>query len=118
VLQVQQGSLYPALHSKQSLLSRDRACERDLLSELRHCFARSTRRFSSLNQFSAMLICVGADSELIELVRWIASDGQLRTDDQIIDEIIPTLGFSRRGVRIESAIRNAIALWRPPSYKQ
>jgi hypothetical protein len=51
-------------------------------------------------------------SELIELIRWIASDGQLRTDDQIIDEIVPELGFSRRGVRIETAIRSAIALWR------
>jgi very-short-patch-repair endonuclease len=54
-------------------------------------------------------------SELIELIKWIASDGQLRTDDQIIDEIVPVLGFSRRGVRIENAIRNAIALWRPQS---
>jgi hypothetical protein len=55
------------------------------------------------------------ESELIELIKWIASDDQLRTDDQIIDEIIPVLGFSRRGVRIENAIRNAIALWRPQS---
>jgi very-short-patch-repair endonuclease len=53
--------------------------------------------------------------ELIQLVSWIASDGQLRTNDQIIDEIIPILGFSRRGVRIESAIRNAIAQWHPRS---
>jgi very-short-patch-repair endonuclease len=51
--------------------------------------------------------------ELIQLLTWIASDGQLRTDDQIIDEITPILGFSRRGVRIESAIRNAIARWQP-----
>jgi hypothetical protein len=52
-------------------------------------------------------------SEWIELLKWIASDGQLRTDDQIIDEIVPVLGFSRRGVRIERAIRNALALSRP-----
>jgi len=38
---------------------------------------------------------------------------QLRSDDEIIDEIIPILGFSRRGVRIESAIRNALAQRRP-----
>src|SRR5260370_9458251 len=38
--------------------------------------------------------------ELIQLVRWIASDGRLRADDQIIDEIIPELGFSRRGVLV------------------
>ena len=51
--------------------------------------------------------------KLAQLLQWIVSDGQLRTDDQIIDEIIPILGFSRRGVRIERAIRDAIALWRP-----
>jgi hypothetical protein len=55
------------------------------------------------------------ESELIELIKWIAWDGQLRTDDHIIDEIVPVLGFSRRGVRIENAIRNAIALWRSRS---
>jgi hypothetical protein len=55
------------------------------------------------------------EGELIQLLRWIASDGQLRTDDQIIDELIPTLGFSRRGARIENAIRSAIGRWRPRS---
>jgi hypothetical protein len=44
------------------------------------------------------------EGALIQLLKWIASDGLLRTDDQIIDEMIPTLGFSRRGARIESAI--------------
>lgn len=47
-------------------------------------------------------------SELTELLRWIASDGQLRTDDQIISEMVATLGFSRRGARIERAIQSAI----------
>jgi hypothetical protein len=55
------------------------------------------------------------ENELIQLLRWIASDGQLRTDDQIIDEMVPTLGFSRRGVRIENAIRSAINPWRARS---
>ena len=54
-------------------------------------------------------------SELIELIKWIASDGQLRTDDQIIDEIVPVLGFGRRGARIDRAVRSAIALWRSQS---
>jgi hypothetical protein len=40
----------------------------------------------------------------MQLLRWIASDGQLRTDDQIVDEMVSTLGFSRRGIRIERAI--------------
>jgi very-short-patch-repair endonuclease len=55
------------------------------------------------------------EGELIQLLRWIASDGQLRTDDQIIDEMILALGFGRRGSRIENAIRNAISRWRPRS---
>jgi hypothetical protein len=53
------------------------------------------------------------EGELIQLVGWIASDGQLRTDDQIIEEMVATLGFSRRGVRIDNALRNAIARSRP-----
>jgi hypothetical protein len=48
----------------------------------------------------------------VEIVRWINSDGQLRTDEQIIEEMIPMLGFARRGVRIESAIRYAIRHYR------
>jgi hypothetical protein len=48
----------------------------------------------------------------MQLLRWIASDGQLRTDDQIVDEMVSTLGFSRRGIRIERAILNAITWMR------
>jgi hypothetical protein len=50
--------------------------------------------------------------ELIRLLEWIALDGHLRTDDQIIDEMIAELGFSRRGARIERALQGAIARWR------
>jgi very-short-patch-repair endonuclease len=53
------------------------------------------------------------EGELTQLLGWIASDGQLRTDDQIMDEMIAALGFSRRGARIEHAVRDAIARWRP-----
>ena len=60
---------------------------------------------TSIDQYSTV--------ELTQILRWIASDGQLRTDDQIIDEMVTALGFSRRGVRIERAIQSAIAYWRP-----
>ena len=50
--------------------------------------------------------------ELVQLVRWINSDGELRTDEEILRDLIPELGFNRRGVRIESAIRNAIKQFR------
>ena len=51
-------------------------------------------------------------SEVVAVIDWIASDGQLRTDDELIADLIPVLGFSRRGARIESAIRSAILTWR------
>ena len=50
-----------------------------------------------------------APSDLIALVRWIESDGRLRTDAEILNEVIAALGFRRRGTRIEAAIRAAIA---------
>jgi REase_MTES_1575 len=52
-------------------------------------------------------------TELLQLIKWIASDGQLRTDEQILDEMIATLGFARRGKRIETVILSAIASLRP-----
>jgi very-short-patch-repair endonuclease len=50
--------------------------------------------------------------ELAELIKWVASDGKLRTDEEIVSEMVSALGFARRGARIESAIRNAILLAR------
>ncbi len=54
--------------------------------------------------------------ELIALIRWINSDGQLRTDEQVISEMVATLGFRRRGVRIETAICSAISALRGESH--
>jgi len=51
--------------------------------------------------------------ELITLIDWIESDGQLRTDEEIIDEMVQLL-FHRRGNRIEAAVREAIRLWKGP----
>jgi hypothetical protein len=47
-------------------------------------------------------------AELIALIRWILSDGCLRTDDEICTEMVRELGFKRRGVRIEEAVRSAL----------
>jgi very-short-patch-repair endonuclease len=47
--------------------------------------------------------------ELRALIRWIASDGVLRTDDEMIAEATRELGFTRRGGRIVEALRAAIA---------
>lgn len=47
--------------------------------------------------------------ELLQLIRWIRSDGQLRSDDELVTEVVRELGFSRRGKRIETEIRAALA---------
>ena len=51
------------------------------------------------------------------LVKWIASDGVERTQDQVIAEALPYLGFKRRGARIDAAIVASIRRvkrgWRP-----
>jgi very-short-patch-repair endonuclease len=47
-------------------------------------------------------------AELIQVVRWVKSDGLLRTEDELLDHVIFALGYSRRGKRIVAAITNAI----------
>jgi very-short-patch-repair endonuclease len=47
--------------------------------------------------------------ELVALVRWINSDGRLRTHDELLAVTIDELGFQRRASRIVAAIDAAIA---------
>lgn len=47
-------------------------------------------------------------SELREMARWIASDGQLRTETQLAEELRIQLGFRRRGRRIDAAVLQAV----------
>ncbi len=47
--------------------------------------------------------------DLVALVQWVQSDARLRTDDEILDEIVSDLGFQRRGPRIVAVLREAIA---------
>jgi very-short-patch-repair endonuclease len=46
--------------------------------------------------------------QLGQLARWIESDGTLRTEDQVLAEMMTELGFHRRGTKIEPALRAAI----------
>jgi len=39
----------------------------------------------------------------------VCSDGLLRTDDQIVQIVVPELGFERSGSRIRAAIVDAVA---------
>lgn len=53
-----------------------------------------------------------SDAELALLILWVKSDGKLRTDDEVVSEMVGVLGFTRRGTRIKAAIRNALDLYR------
>ena len=46
--------------------------------------------------------------QLVDLVRWIESDTLLRTDDDLIREMMNELGFKRSGKRITDALITAI----------
>jgi very-short-patch-repair endonuclease len=47
-------------------------------------------------------------TQLAQMVRWVESDGCLRTDEEIVAEVVHALGFKRRGTRIVAAIKGAI----------
>jgi hypothetical protein len=42
----------------------------------------------------------------------------LRTDDEIVGEMVSVLGFSRRGTRIEAAIESALQIYRAVASRQ
>ena len=47
-------------------------------------------------------------SQLVSLARWVQSDTLLRTDDELISEMMSELGFKRWGNRISDALTKAI----------
>jgi very-short-patch-repair endonuclease len=47
-------------------------------------------------------------NHLRDLVRWIASDGLLRTDEEVMREAMTELGYRRLGARIDECLRRAI----------
>jgi very-short-patch-repair endonuclease len=55
--------------------------------------------------------------ELLTLVDWVQSDGRLRTHDEIADEMFSALPFSRRGSRIDTALKGAIQRWENSKHK-
>jgi very-short-patch-repair endonuclease len=48
------------------------------------------------------------DRTLKDLAAWIASDGRLRTNEEMIDEMIHELGFRRRGARIVERLEQIV----------
>jgi hypothetical protein len=48
-------------------------------------------------------------ADLVALIRWIESDTLLRTEDEVLEEVMRDLGFTRKGPRIREAITRALA---------
>jgi len=49
-----------------------------------------------------------SDGQLLSLAQWIKSDGMLRTEDELLDEMMRELGFQRRGKNITDRLTAAI----------
>ena len=45
---------------------------------------------------------------LVQLAKWVISDGLLRTDEQIFEEMFARMGYRNRGKRIQEALYRAI----------
>ena len=45
---------------------------------------------------------------LVLLAQWVMSDGYLRTDEQVFEEMFAQMGYRRRGSRIQEALYRAI----------
>jgi very-short-patch-repair endonuclease len=50
-----------------------------------------------------------SQAEILAIIRWVQSDGRLRTDDELVRAVMDEMGFERRGSRIDAVIRAAIA---------
>jgi very-short-patch-repair endonuclease len=54
-----------------------------------------------------------SDGQLIRVAQWIRSDGVLRTEDELLDDVMRELGFQRRGKNIVDRLTVAIRRSRP-----
>jgi hypothetical protein len=49
-----------------------------------------------------------SDAELLKLAQWIRSDDALRTQDELLQEMMRELGFQRRGKNVVTRLTAAI----------
>lgn len=48
------------------------------------------------------------DDQLDELLEWICSDGVMREEDQLVEELRETLALSRRGAQVDAVLRHVV----------
>jgi REase_MTES_1575 len=51
-----------------------------------------------------------SDAQLLNLARWVRTDDVLRTEDELLQEMMRELGFQRRGKNVVARLTSAIAL--------
>jgi hypothetical protein len=49
-----------------------------------------------------------SDAELLTLARWLTTDDTLRTQDELLQEMMRELGFQRRGKNVVTRLTAAI----------
>lgn len=73
--------------------------------------AVSTRR-KPMPCTSGLTIGQYSDAQLIRVVTWVASDGLIRTDEELLTDTMQSLGFKRRGSVVSARIEEAVARFR------
>lgn len=53
-----------------------------------------------------------SDTQLVDIVAWVNSDGLLRTDDELFEVVFAEMGLKRRGDRIKRRLYEAIGVLR------
>ncbi len=69
----------------------------------------SKRKYVFLNQIFLKKAIIFIQ-DIIKIVEWILSDGNLPTDEEILKETRSELGFKRSGKKIDDIIRDAIKI--------
>jgi very-short-patch-repair endonuclease len=70
------------------------------------------RRPAKPRIFSNGSIADYPEGDIQRILDWVASDGTLRSDEEMLVEAVPALGFQRRGHIIDRRLRASIAKWR------
>jgi predicted double-glycine peptidase len=68
-----------------------------------------THMVSRPNIIPGKIIREYSEDELDSIIRWIKEDGKLRTDEELLEEIMKELGFRKKGKLIRSALSLAIS---------
>ncbi len=70
--------------------------------------AAATRSLPRPRIYRGEAIDTYSPQQLRDIVAWVASDGLLRTDRELLDEVVTIMGYKRRGSKIVERVERAI----------